>query len=69
MPPSGPPFRKKFARFPPQMSDRERRLFDALRELVEQVENSNARDDHGHPLKNLKALRDARSIIDQVEGA
>jgi hypothetical protein len=44
------------------------KLFDALRELVEQVESSNARDDHGHPLKNLKALHDARYIIAEVEG-
>jgi hypothetical protein len=33
---------------------------NALRKLAEQVESSNARDDHGHPLKKLKALRDAR---------
>jgi DNA-binding phage protein len=43
-------------------------LLAALRELVEQVESSNARDDHGHPLKNLKALRDARAIVDEVGG-
>jgi hypothetical protein len=52
-----------------QMSDRERKLFDVLRELVEQVESSNARDDHGHPLKNLKALREARAVVDEVEAA
>jgi hypothetical protein len=45
------------------------KFFDALHELVEQIESSNGRDDHGHPLKNLKALRDARTIIDEVEGA
>jgi hypothetical protein len=37
------------------MSDRERKLLDALRELVEQIESGNGRDDNGHPLKNLKA--------------
>jgi hypothetical protein len=49
------------------MDDQERKLFNALRELVQQVENSNARDDHGHPLKNLKALRDARAIVDEAQ--
>jgi hypothetical protein len=44
------------------------KLFNALRELVEQVESSNARVDHGHPLKNLKALRDARAVVDEVDG-
>jgi hypothetical protein len=48
------------------MSDRERKLFEALRELVEQIESGNGRDDHEHPLKNLKALRDARAIIDDA---
>jgi hypothetical protein len=52
-----------------RMSDRERKLLDALRELVEQIESGNGRDDHGHPLKNLKALLDARAIVDDVEGA
>jgi hypothetical protein len=28
------------------MSDREQKLFDALRELVEQIESGNGRDDH-----------------------
>jgi hypothetical protein len=51
------------------MDEQERKIFDALRELVEQVESSNARDDHGHPLKNLKALRDARTLVNEVEGA
>jgi hypothetical protein len=50
------------------MSERERKLFGALRELVEQIESGNGRDDHGHPLKNLKALRDARAIVNEVEG-
>jgi hypothetical protein len=42
------------------------KLFDALRELVEQIESGNGQDDHGHPLMNLKALRDARAIIDDA---
>jgi hypothetical protein len=57
------------------MSDREQKvaansqkLFDVLRELVEQIEWGNGRDDHGHPLKNLKALRDARAVIAEIEG-
>jgi hypothetical protein len=50
------------------MSELERKLFDALRELVEQIESGNGRDDHGHLLKNLKALRDARNLVDEVEG-
>jgi hypothetical protein len=45
------------------------KLFDAFRELVEQIEWGNGRDDHGHSLKNLKALRDARAVIALVEGA
>jgi hypothetical protein len=45
------------------------KLFDALRDSVEAIESSNGRDDHGHPLKNLKALRDARAVIAEVEGA
>jgi hypothetical protein len=51
------------------MNDRERKLLDALRELVEQIESGNGRDDHGHPLKNLKALRDARALVDEIEAA
>ena len=51
------------------MADDAQKRLDALRELVEQVESSNARDDHGHPLKNLKALRDARAIVDEAKGA
>jgi hypothetical protein len=51
------------------MSNRERKLLDALRELVEQIESGNGRDDHGHPLKNLKALRDARALVDEIEAA
>jgi hypothetical protein len=51
------------------MSDDAKKILDALRELVDQAESSNARDDHGHPLKNLKALRDARAVIAEVEGS
>jgi hypothetical protein len=40
-----------------------------MSDRVEQIESGNGRDDHGHPLKNLKALRDARAIVDEVEGA
>ncbi len=50
------------------MSNLERKLFDALRELAEQIDSGNGRDDHGHPLKNLKALRDARAIVDEIDG-
>jgi hypothetical protein len=50
------------------MSDRERKLFEALRELAEQIESGNGRDDHGHPLRNLKQLREARALVDEVEG-
>jgi hypothetical protein len=35
----------------------------ALEALVVQVERSNAIDDHGHALKHLKALADARAIL------
>jgi hypothetical protein len=51
------------------MDEQAQKIFDALRELVEQVESSNARDDHGHPLQNLHALRVARALIDEFEGA
>jgi hypothetical protein len=51
------------------MTDREQKLFDALRELVEQIESGNGRDDHGHPLRNLNQLRDARALIVEIEGA
>jgi hypothetical protein len=51
------------------MNDREQKLFDALRGLVEQIEWGNGRDDHGHPLKNLKQLREARALVDKTEGA
>jgi hypothetical protein len=51
------------------MDEQARKIFDALRALVEQVESSNARDDHGHPLKNLHELKVARVLIDEIEGA
>jgi hypothetical protein len=51
------------------MNDREQKLFDTLREPMEQIESGNGRDDHGHPLKNLKQLRDARALIAEIEGA
>jgi selenocysteine lyase/cysteine desulfurase len=51
------------------MSDDPKKVLDALRELVEAIESGNGRDDHGHPLKNVKALRDARAVIAEVEGA
>jgi hypothetical protein len=51
------------------MDDGVERLWATLRELVEQLESSGARDDHGHPLKNLKALRDARAFLDELDGA
>jgi hypothetical protein len=49
------------------MSEREQKLFDALRELVEQIESGNGRDDRGHSLRNLKQLRDARALIAEIE--
>jgi hypothetical protein len=42
-------------------------LLAALKELSRQVEISNAIDDHGHALKNLKALHDARDAIQKAE--
>jgi hypothetical protein len=35
-----------------------RKLFDALRDLVEAIESGNGRDDHGHPLKKRFAMRE-----------
>jgi hypothetical protein len=29
----------------------------------------NGRDDHGHPLTNLKQLREARALVDEIESA
>lgn len=42
-------------------------LLAALKDLAHQVEISNAIDDHGHLLKNLKALHDAQSTIRKAE--
>jgi hypothetical protein len=53
----------------PKVAGDLQKLFEALRELVEQIESGNGRDDHGHPLKNLKALRDARALVDEIEAA
>ncbi len=39
------------------------RLREALRVLVDQIDRSNAIDDHGHELKNLKALADAHAAL------
>ena len=41
------------------------KLRTALKELVRQVEISNAVDDHGHLLKNLKALADAKELLNE----
>jgi hypothetical protein len=43
------------------------KLYEALQDLVDQVERSNAIDDHGHQLKNLKALHDARALCNSTE--
>lgn len=43
-------------------------LIGALQELVRQVEISEAIDPLGHPLKNLAALRDAKSILEKITG-
>ena len=51
------------------MSDRERKLFDALRELVKQIESGSGWDGYGRPLRNLKQLRDARALIDEIQGS
>jgi hypothetical protein len=40
---------------------------DALRELVRQIDLSNALDDHGHELKNLRALADAKHVIERYD--
>jgi hypothetical protein len=45
------------------MSNQTPDLLTALQNLVHQVEISNAVDDHGHALKNLQALEDARKAI------
>lgn len=43
-------------------------LFDTLKALVHQIDLGKAVDDHGHELKNLKALNDAKIIIARIEG-
>jgi hypothetical protein len=43
-------------------------LLTALKELAHQVQISNAIDDHGHALKNLKALHDAEAAIRKAKG-
>jgi hypothetical protein len=43
-------------------------LLNALKELAHQVQISNAIDDHGHALKNLKALHDAEAAIRKAKG-
>lgn len=42
-----------------------RKTLDAL---AAQVERSNAKDDHGHELKHLKALHDARALLARIDG-
>jgi hypothetical protein len=48
------------------MDEQGRKLFNTLREPVEQIEWGDGRDDHGHPLRDLKQLRDARALIDEI---
>ena len=49
------------------MTDKPPTLREALAELVRQVQISNAVDDHGHALCNLKALADARAALAAAE--
>jgi len=49
------------------MTDKPPTLRAALAELVRQVQISNAVDDHGHALCNLKALADARAALAAAE--
>lgn len=42
-------------------------LYEALKCVVEQVEKSDATDDHGHELKNLRAVHKARALLKQEE--
>lgn len=44
------------------------KLLEALRKLTHQIEISNAIDDTGHALANLKALIDARAAIAAAAG-
>lgn len=43
------------------------KLLSALRDLVRQVEISNAIDDHGHALIHLQALKDAETVIAEAD--
>ncbi len=43
-------------------------MYAALAELAHQVEISGAIDDHGHPIKNLRALTVAREALAKAEG-
>lgn len=49
-----------------QLKQRQQKLVDALKELERQVRISNAVDDHGHKLKNLKALADAAEALREI---
>jgi len=44
-------------------------ITEALRELVKQVRRSNAIDDNGHRLENLKALHDAETVLSRTTPA
>ena len=44
-------------------------LVSALQALVEQVDKSGAVDDHGHELRHLKALSEARQAITRATEA
>jgi chromosome segregation ATPase len=46
-----------------RLNEANERLRAALTNLVVQVDRSNAVDDHGHELKNLAALADAREAL------
>lgn len=50
------------------LADRAPEMAEALATLVDQVERSNAVDDHGHKLANLKALADARAALAAAHG-
>ena len=41
-------------------------VLTALEELVRQIDLSGATDNHGHELKNLKALVDAKTVISKA---
>jgi hypothetical protein len=46
-----------------RLNEANERLRSVLTNLVVQVDRSNAVDDHGHELKNLAALADAREAL------